>query len=85
VRDLVVATGDGPVRLRLVKPCTRCTIPNVDPATAAVGTEPGDTLAAFRADARVGGAVTFAMNAVVVDGIERTLRAGQAATATLAF
>ena len=41
----------GPVRLRLVKPCVRCTIPNVDPASGAAGHEPGDTLAGYRADA----------------------------------
>jgi uncharacterized protein YcbX len=32
-------------RLRAVKPCVRCTVPNVDPATGDAGFEPGDTLA----------------------------------------
>src|SRR6185295_15602033 len=52
-------TTDGPVRLRLVKPCPRCPIPNVDPATGEPGHEPGDTLSTYRADDRVGGAVSF--------------------------
>ena len=66
----------GPVRIRLVKPCGRCGIPNLDPATAEAGAEPGATLATFRADPRVGGAVTFGMNAIVVAGVDRLLRVG---------
>jgi uncharacterized protein YcbX len=85
VDGLTITTDDGPVRLKLVKPCTRCTIPNVDPAAGVAGHEPGDTLAGYRADPRMGGAVTFGMNAVIVEGIERTLRPGQAARATLRF
>lgn len=83
--ELAFATPDGPVRLKLVKPCPRCPIPNIDPDTAEVGTEPGDTLAAYRADARVGGAVSFGMNAIVVEGLERSLRVGQTGRATLKF
>lgn len=82
---LEIATPEGPLTLKFVKPCKRCTIPSVDPATGVQGHEPGDTLAGFRADARVKGGVTFAMNAVVVQGLEHTLRVGQAANATLAF
>lgn len=83
--ELAFDTPEGPVRLRLVKPCPRCPIPNVDPATAEVGTEPGDTLAGYRADARVGGAVSFGMNAVIVEGVERALRTGLAGRATIRF
>ena len=75
--ELEIAAEGGPVKLRLVKPCVRCTIPNVDPADAAVGHEPGDTLAGYRADARVDGGVTFGMNAVIVEGFDRVLRVGQ--------
>lgn len=85
IDELLIETAEGPVRLRLVKPCTRCTIPNVDPATAATGHEPGDTLAGYRADPRMQGGITFGMNAVIVEGIDRTLRVGQAARATLNF
>ena len=85
IGDIVIDTPEGPVQLRLTKPCVRCSIPNTDPASATVGTEPGDTLAGFRADARMGGGITFGMNAVVVDGFGRTLRVGQAAQARWAF
>jgi uncharacterized protein YcbX len=78
-------TPDGPVVLRLVKPCPRCPIPDVDPDTAATGTCVTDTLATYRADARVDGALTFGMNAVIVEGFDRVLRAGQAGGASWKF
>lgn len=85
LHEIVITTAEGPVRLRLVKPCVRCTIPNVDPLTAATSHEPGDTLAAYRADPRMQGGVTFGMNAVVVEGLEHVLRLGQAGTARFRF
>jgi uncharacterized protein YcbX len=83
--EITLATDEGPVRLKLVKPCVRCSIPNVDPATAATGHEPGDTLATFRADARMNGGLTFGMNAVLLDGVDRVLRAGQRGVASWKF
>ena len=83
VDELVFDAEGGPVRLKLVKPCSRCQIPNIDPATGAMGAEPGRTLAGFRSDARVGGAVTFGMNAIVLEGADRLLRVGQTARASL--
>lgn len=83
--ELHLDTADGPVRLRLVKPCPRCPIPNIDPVTALAGHEPGDTLAGYRADARVGGAVTFGMNAVIVEGVGRRLAVGQDGRGTVRF
>lgn len=85
VDEIVFDADGGPVRIRLVKPCVRCGIPNVDPATGEPGVEPGRTLAAFRADAAMGGGITFGMNAVVLDGVERVLRVGQTGQATLKF
>jgi hypothetical protein len=85
LHEVVIATAEGPVRLRLVKPCVRCSIPNVDPATAATAHEPGDTLAGYRADPRMNGGITFAINAVVVAGIGHTLRVGQEAQASWHF
>lgn len=85
IDTLTLDGDDGPVVLKLTKPCARCSIPNVDPASAATGTEPGDTLAGYRADARLGGAVTFGMNAVVVSGIEHLLKVGARGRATIAF
>jgi uncharacterized protein YcbX len=85
IDEICITSDEGQVRLKLVKPCVRCTIPSVDPATGEQGHEPGDTLAGFRADARMKGGVTFGMNAIVLNGIECTLRPGQRAVATLNF
>jgi len=81
--EIVLDAEGGPVRLKLVKPCSRCGIPNVDPATGEPGSEPGRTLAGFRADARLGGAITFGMNAIVLEGADRLLRVGQHGRASL--
>lgn len=75
----------GPVALRVVKPCPRCPIPNIDPATAESGPEPGDTLSTYRADARVDGAISFAMNAVRLEGLDRVLRVGARGAARYRF
>ena len=83
--EIAFDTDEGPVRLKLAKPCSRCPIPDIDPATAEVGHAVGDALAAYRADARLEGAITFGMNAVVVEGFERTLRVGMAGGATYRF
>jgi uncharacterized protein YcbX len=85
LHELHIATDDGPVVLRLVKPCPRCPMPDVDPATGVRGDEPGLTLAGYRADPRLDGAITFGMNAVIVQGIGRTLRVGQAVRGTVQF
>ncbi len=77
VGELRIAADGGPVVLRLVKPCARCPIPNIDPATAEGGTVVTDALQAYRADPRVGGALTFGMNAIVMEGEDRVLRVGQ--------
>ena len=76
---------EGPVRLKLVKPCPRCPIPNIDPRSAESGHEPGDTLSTYRSDARVKGAITFGMNAVIVEGVGRSLRVGDAGVANYHF
>jgi len=83
--ELAFDTPEGPVRLRLVKPCPRCPIPNVDPDTGVPGTEPLDTLTGYRADPRVDGGIAFGMNAVIVEGVERALRVGQAGRASIRF
>ncbi|MEY2891879.1 MAG: hypothetical protein RJA98_1787 [Pseudomonadota bacterium] len=79
------ATPGGEVRIKLTKPCARCPIPDVDPATAERGHAVGDTLASYRADARLGGALTFGMNALIVRGQGLTLRVGQVGEATFRF
>jgi uncharacterized protein YcbX len=83
--EIAFATDDGPVRLKLVKPCARCSIPDVDPVTADTGHAVGDTLAGYRADARLDGKITFGMNAVIVEGIERVLRVSMRGAASFNF
>ena len=68
-----------------MKPCARCPIPNIDPATAAFSPAVGDTLQAYRQDSRVNGAVTFGMNAIVVQGDGLLLRVGQVVEADFRF
>jgi uncharacterized protein YcbX len=84
IDTLEIEAEGGPVVLKLVKPCARCTIPDIDPATAAAGHAVGATLATYRADARVAGGLTFGMNAVIVQGIDCVLRVGATVRATLA-
>jgi len=83
--ELRIETADGPVRLKLVKPCPRCPIPNVDPATGETHPAVSDALQAYRRDDRVNGAVTFGMNAIVLEGDGRVLRAGQQVQADWRF
>ena len=85
VRQLEIDTPQGTVRLELVKPCARCSIPGVDPLTGIQGFEVVDALAAYRSDPRVDGAATFGMNAIVVDGVGHVLAVGQTCRARLAF
>lgn len=86
IDELAIDDGEGGrIVLQLVKPCARCSIPDIDPMTAQPGHAVGDTLARYRADARVGGAITFGMNAIVVGGVERLLRVGQRASGRWSF
>jgi uncharacterized protein len=82
---LVIQTQEGVVELRLVKPCPRCPIPNIDPRTALSSPEVSATLMQYRQDARVDGAITFGMNAVGVTGIDHALKIGQTVQAQWAF
>ena len=72
--DLLRIAADEEVQLRPVKPCARCPIPNIDPATAQSEPAVLDTLQGYRADPRVDGGITFGMNAIIVQGLEQTLR-----------
>jgi uncharacterized protein YcbX len=74
----------GDAVVELVKPCVRCTVPSVDPTRGEQGTEPGDTLAAYRNDERAGG-VTFGVNGIVTRGAGQELRVGDPVELTLRF
>jgi hypothetical protein len=83
--DVLRVAADREVRIKPVKPCTRCSIPDVDPATGATSPEVNHVLRSYRANAAMNGAITFAMNAIVLEGIDATLRVGQEVTANLRF
>ncbi|WP_342129267.1 MOSC domain-containing protein [Hydrogenophaga sp. OTU3427] len=80
----LVGAGTALVHLQPVKPCARCSIPDVHPDTAATGGAVGQALRAYRADARLDGALTFGMNAIVRAGAESELHQGQAGAAAWA-
>ena len=82
---LHVLTGQGQARFKLVKPCPRCPIPNVDPLTANISFDVGDMLQSYRSDARLNGAVSFGMNAIVLAGVDQQLSVGQAVGASFQF
>jgi uncharacterized protein YcbX len=65
----------GAVRLRAVKPCTRCIVPTTNQATAERGTEPLATLRSYRFDRDLKG-VTFGQNLILAEGAGQTLRVG---------
>lgn len=83
--EIVFDAPEGPIRIKLVKPCARCSIPDVDLATGAAGRAVGDVLQQYRANAKLDGALTFGMNAVIVEGIDCTLRVGQTVSASWRF
>ena len=85
LHELRIATAEGEVVLRLVKPCPRCPIPNVDPASGQSSPEVLQTLSAYRADARLDGALAFGMNAVIVQGAGHPLCVGDAVRADWRF
>jgi uncharacterized protein YcbX len=69
--------GTSGVRLRMVKPCTRCKITTTDQTTGEVrGDEPLRTLATYRMSRELRG-VAFGQNAIVLDGAGQELRVGE--------
>ena len=82
--DYVERLALGDAELRIVKPCVRCSVPNVDPATGDAATEPGDTLAIYRDNARAGG-ITLGVNAIIVRGAGCTLAKVDSAGLTIGF
>ena len=89
IDTLTIETDDGDVVLRLCKPCARCPIPNIDPATAISHPAVSDALQQYRQNAALDGAITFGMNAYVVRAdnqpVNYSLRVGQKVRATLKF
>jgi uncharacterized protein len=77
--------ADQPVRLQPVKPCGRCPIPDIDPATAEIDPAISASLRTYRSNERLNGAVSFGMNLVIVQGVDQTLKVGQGVTASYQF
>ena len=82
---LNIETQEGKAQLKHVKPCVRCTIPDVDLQSGKQGTAVGDMLQSYRADPQMDGGITFGMNAIVLSGEGSTLRVGQAVGADYTF
>ena len=82
---LQIATDQGTAQIKPVKPCPRCPIPNIDPLTALSEYTVGDMLQTYRQDARVGGAPSFGMNAIVLGSTDHLLKVGQAVEASYSF
>jgi len=73
--DRIATLIFGEVTLRLVKPCTRCTIPAVDQRTGRPSIDPTPALREFRFDKALHG-VKFGENAVIVTGVTREIERG---------
>jgi uncharacterized protein YcbX len=71
--DFVKMLRVGPLAIRPVKRCARCTVPGVDPATAEQSSTVPDLLAGFR---RTDDGVMFGVNAIVVEGAGTALSVG---------
>src|SRR5437763_2087736 len=82
--DYIDEIAVGPIRMKLVKPCTRCQITTTDQETTARASEPLATLATYRMNAALDG-VTFGVNAVPTTGAGETLRVGASAHCSLRF
>lgn len=54
---------------------------NIDPLSGISGTQVSDMLQTYRQDARLGGAVTFGMNVIVLRGVGAVLSVGQSLSA----
>jgi MOSC domain-containing protein len=73
--DHIATLTVGPVTLRLVKPCARCTIPSVDQRSGERSTDPGPVLRQFRFDAKLPG-IMFGENVVIAAGVGEELGCG---------
>ncbi|MEO6921450.1 MAG: MOSC N-terminal beta barrel domain-containing protein [Collimonas sp.] len=83
--DFAAIIQAGAARLQPVKPCTRCPIPSIDQATGKFGPDPMDILLTYRGNPRVDGAVTFGVNALLLEGAGEILHIGQSIELELDF
>jgi uncharacterized protein YcbX len=85
IERLTVHSASGPIVIDMVKPCTRCAVPNIDPFTAISSPEVNDTLAVYRRLTSMNDAICFAMNAVIRQGVGSVIRVGDRFEAQLGF
>jgi hypothetical protein len=85
IESLTIHSTQGPILVTMVKPCTRCAVPNIDPFTAISSPEVSDALAGYRRLASMNDEICFAMNAIVTQGAGYTVKAGDPFEATLAL
>ena len=83
VETLQIETGQGLIRLKSAKPCSRCQMVDVDPQTAQTGSPVLSTLGGYRRDPRLDGAISFGVNLMVLEGIDQELAVGQTVRASL--
>lgn len=82
---LNITSKEAVVQLKLVKPCTRCPIPNIDPQNGKSSPVVGDMLQTYRQNPQMDGAVTLGMNAIILAGEGAVLRVGQSVEADYRF
>ncbi len=85
LQELEIVTAEGTVRLQPVKPCPRCPIVNIDPLSASSTPAVNDMLQTYRQDARLKGALSFGMNTITLEGVDRLLKVGQVVTGRYQF
>ncbi len=84
-QSLTIKDGNRHIFIKPTKPCSRCTIPSVDQATGIIGPDPMDLLQAYRANSVLDGAITFGMNAILIEGAGQEIRVGDTLELELAF
>lgn len=85
LKTITIPIAGGTVSLDMVKPCTRCAIPDIDPFTAQSSPEVSQTLQSYRALPSMQGAICFGMNAIVRAGTGAIIHNGQAFEADYAI
>ena len=73
--DRIAELTIGPVTLRFVKPCMRCSVPSIDQLTGEQAVDPVAVLRPTRFDRALKG-ITFGENAVIVEGVNATIAVG---------
>jgi uncharacterized protein YcbX len=86
---LTMLANEKEVIIKLVKPCTRCVITTVNQdlgeRNSGWNNEPLETLCTYRSNARVGGAISFGQNAIVLSEDSTVIHEGIEVEVNYAF